>query len=99
MISFYSTKILHPPHQMGHLVKHKKTAQQLNILTLKINILFGGPQFMQLNYHEFQLMMYQYIMINALHVLGIKQLSCREGQFLDLKQCVNDVNELNVNGL
>ena len=48
MISFYSTKILHHPHQMGHLVKHKKTAQQLNILTLKINILFGGPQFMQL---------------------------------------------------
>ena len=46
MISFYSTKILHHPHQMGHLVKHKKTAQQLNILTLKINILFGGPQFM-----------------------------------------------------
>ena len=46
-------------------------------------------------------------MINALHVLGIKQLSCkndrcvivREGQFLDLKQCENDVNELNVNGM
>ena len=39
------------------------------------------------------------IMVNALYVLGIKHLSCRndrcvivrEGQFLDLKQCASGV--------